>query len=118
MLQFLFDTDHLTLFQHGHAKVVQRITSQATGSVGVAVITMQEALRGRLAVVSRARTGADRIRAYDGLLLTWALCSTSSSLRTTALAKTSIRRFARCVSELARRTRRLRPRRLPERSRS
>ena len=71
MLQFLFDTDHLTLFQHGHPKVLQRLASQPTGSVGVTIITMEEAVRGRLARVSRARTGLARVQAYSNLLATW-----------------------------------------------
>ncbi len=53
MLQFLFDTDHLTLLERGHAPVVRRFVSQPVDSVALSPITVEEALRGRLAHLSR-----------------------------------------------------------------
>ncbi len=67
MLQYLLDTDHLTLFQHGHAPLGRRLISHPLGSVGISVVTIEEALRGRLAALARASNGPDRIRDY-GLL--------------------------------------------------
>ena len=70
MLQFLFDTDHLTLFQHSHPSVMARLVLVPSASVGVSPISMEEALRGRLAQVSRASSGLLRIQAYARLVAT------------------------------------------------
>ena len=43
MLQYLLDTDHLTLYQHGHASVAQRVALHR-GEVGISVVTIYEAL--------------------------------------------------------------------------
>jgi tRNA(fMet)-specific endonuclease VapC len=64
MLRFLFDTDHLTLFEHGHGPLGQRLAQEPPDSVGVSLVTVQESLRGRLAQLSQARTGAERVRRY------------------------------------------------------
>ena len=64
MLRYLFDTDHLTLFQHGYPQVGRRLHAHAPGAVGISVVTVQEALQGRLAAVARAADGPSRIRDY------------------------------------------------------
>ncbi len=70
MLQYLLDTDHLTLFLYGHSSVVQRVALHAH-TVGISVVTVEEILRGRLAQVARAGDGPSRILSYR--LLTQAL---------------------------------------------
>ncbi len=67
MLRYLLDTDHLTLFQHGHAPLARHLISHPVGAVGISVVTIEEALCGRLAALARASNGPDRIRDY-GLL--------------------------------------------------
>ena len=67
MLRYLFDTDHLTLFQRGCASVAQRLALQPAGSVAISVVTVEEVLRGRPAQLARAADGPSRIRHY-GLL--------------------------------------------------
>ena len=64
MLQYLFDTDHLTLFQQGHAPVRRHLVSQPAGAVGLAIVAVEEALRGRLAQIARAGDGPSRIAGY------------------------------------------------------
>ena len=64
MLRYLFDTDHVTLFQHGHAPGARRLASQPADAVGISVVTLEETLRGRLAQLSRARDGPARIHQY------------------------------------------------------
>jgi tRNA(fMet)-specific endonuclease VapC len=63
MLRYLFDSDHLTLFQHGYAPVGRRLL-QAPGAVGISVVTIEESLRGRLAQLARARDGPTGISHY------------------------------------------------------
>jgi tRNA(fMet)-specific endonuclease VapC len=62
MLGYLFDNDHLTLFQNGHPLVSLRLRSQPAATVGIGVITVEEALRGRPARLARSGDGAARIR--------------------------------------------------------
>jgi tRNA(fMet)-specific endonuclease VapC len=64
MLKYLLDTDHLTLYEHGHALVVARVWLQPAGTVGISVVTVEEALRGRLAALARAASGPARIHNY------------------------------------------------------
>jgi tRNA(fMet)-specific endonuclease VapC len=64
MPRYLFDTDHLTLFQHGHVPVTRRASLQPPGAVGISVVSAEEVLRGRLAQISRAKDGAVRIQQY------------------------------------------------------
>jgi tRNA(fMet)-specific endonuclease VapC len=68
MLRFLWDTDHLTLFHHGHAAVLQRYAAQPADAVGISAVTIEEVMRGRLAALSRATTGAARVRDYGRLV--------------------------------------------------
>ena len=68
MLRFLFDTDHLTLYQHQHPQLMQRMVLQPPDAVGVSAVTVEESLRGRLASLSQAASGPRRIVRY-GLLL-------------------------------------------------
>ena len=62
MLRFLFDTDHLTLYQQGHPPLGQRLALQPPDVIGVSVVTVEESLRGRLAHLGRAADGPTRIR--------------------------------------------------------
>jgi tRNA(fMet)-specific endonuclease VapC len=68
MLRFLFDTDHLTLFDTGHPLVSQRHASQPAGEVGISAVMVQEALRRRLAALARHRSGPMQVQAYANLV--------------------------------------------------
>jgi tRNA(fMet)-specific endonuclease VapC len=68
MLRFLFDTDHLTLYQHQHPQLMQRMVLQRPDAVGVSAVTVEESVRGRLASLSQAASGPRRVVRY-GLLL-------------------------------------------------
>ncbi len=67
MLQFLLDTDHLTLFDQGHPAVCSRVAAQPADAVGITIVTVEEYLRGRLAQIARARDAVERVHRY-GLL--------------------------------------------------
>src|SRR3989442_308040 len=64
MLRYLFDTDHLTLFENGHVLVARVLASHPVGAVGISAVTIEETLRGRLAQLSRAKDGPARIYHY------------------------------------------------------
>ena len=68
MLQFLFDTDHLTLYQHDHPPLMQRLAIQAGDSVGICPINIEEVIRGRLATLGRVLTGVRHVEAYAHLV--------------------------------------------------
>jgi len=68
MLQFLLDTDHLTLYDHFHPVVTHHVAMQAAGAVGLTAVTVEEYLRGRLARIAQAQDGAARISRYARLL--------------------------------------------------
>jgi tRNA(fMet)-specific endonuclease VapC len=68
MLQFLFDTDHLTLYHHQHPLLMQRIAARHAGAVGISPISVEETLRGRLAPLARGLTGITHVQAYARLV--------------------------------------------------
>lgn len=68
MLQFLLDTDHVTLFDLGHPHVGARLRNQPAGAVGISAVSVEEYLRGRLASIASARDGPNRILRYGYLL--------------------------------------------------
>ena len=68
MLQFLFDTDHLTLFDHTDLSVWQHFVQQPANSVGISAVTVEEYLRGRLASLARHQNGPLQVQAYSRLV--------------------------------------------------
>jgi tRNA(fMet)-specific endonuclease VapC len=68
MLQFLFDTDHLTLYQHKHPPLMQRIALQPADSVAIRPINIEETMRGWLGPLGRVLTGSKHVQAYAHLV--------------------------------------------------
>ena len=68
MLQFLFDTGHLTLYHHNHPQLLQPIAIHPADAVGISPISIEETMRGRLAVLTRHQTGAAHVQAYAHLV--------------------------------------------------
>jgi tRNA(fMet)-specific endonuclease VapC len=67
MPQFLFDTDHLTLYQHMHPPLMQRFAQEPADSVAICPINIEEIMRGRLASLARVLTGTKHVQAYADL---------------------------------------------------
>ena len=67
MSRYILDTDHVTLLQHAHPSVRQRVAAIATNTVAVTIITVEEQLRGWLEAVRRHSTTPRQLWAYKGL---------------------------------------------------
>jgi tRNA(fMet)-specific endonuclease VapC len=70
MIRFLLDTDHISLHERGHLPLRARLEALSPESIAVSVVTVEEALRGRLAVLARQSAGEARQRAYAKLMET------------------------------------------------
>ena len=46
MSLFILDTDHVSLLQHGHAKVTTAVEAHEPNEVTIAVLTVEEQLSG------------------------------------------------------------------------
>ena len=68
MPQFLFDTDHLTLYQHKHPPLMQRIALDPADSAVISPINIEETMRGRLGPLARVLTGTKHVQAYAHLV--------------------------------------------------
>lgn len=64
---YILDTDHLSLLQRGHPRVLARLASIPSAQRAVTIITVDEQLQGRLAVIRRAKTQMDAAREYERL---------------------------------------------------
>ena len=68
MLQYLLDTDHLTLYDHADIAVWRHFIAHPLGAVGISAVTVEEYLRGRLAALARHQSGPLHVQAFARLL--------------------------------------------------
>lgn len=66
-MRYLLDTDHVSLLQRRQPHIVRRLASVPAADVAVTIITVDEQLQGRLAVIRRAKTQLDAARGYERL---------------------------------------------------
>ncbi len=78
MSRWLLDTDHASLNERGHPVVRQRLASVEPDSVLLSVISAEEMVRGRLAMLARRPKGEARVHAYRKFLETVQFCATIS----------------------------------------
>jgi tRNA(fMet)-specific endonuclease VapC len=67
---YILDTDHLSLIQRNNQegkRILSKLASVEDAEVAVTVITYEEQVRGRLSVLSRAKTPDEQVFAYQGL---------------------------------------------------
>jgi tRNA(fMet)-specific endonuclease VapC len=69
-MRYLLDTDHVSLIQRKHPQLIARIAATPPKDLAVSVITLDEQLQGRLAIIRRAATPTAASRGYDRLLET------------------------------------------------
>lgn len=66
-VRFVLDTDHLSLLQRGDPQVAARVTAAPPEALAVTIVSAEEQVQGRLAVLRRARALAEIVRAYQRL---------------------------------------------------
>ena len=70
MIRVLLDTDHVSLHERGHLPLRTRLASFLPEEMAVSIVTVEEMLRGRLAILARRSEGEARVHAYTKLLET------------------------------------------------
>jgi tRNA(fMet)-specific endonuclease VapC len=70
---YLFDTDHLSLFQRGHLRVKWHMSQPLLPQIYTTDVSYEEQMRGRLAQIRAAKTEAETIQAYEWLRSTVAI---------------------------------------------
>jgi tRNA(fMet)-specific endonuclease VapC len=76
MIRVRLDTDHVSLHERGHLPLRARLASFPPEEVAVSIVTVEEMLRGRLAILARRSEGEARVHAYTKLLETVRFFST------------------------------------------
>lgn len=69
---FILDTDHATFYQQGHASLHRHLMDISPNQIATTVITYEEQVSGRLAVVRRAQEPQKRVKAFFWLQQTLA----------------------------------------------
>ncbi|MBI3783619.1 MAG: type II toxin-antitoxin system VapC family toxin [Deltaproteobacteria bacterium] len=71
MIRYLLDTDHLSLSERGDARVQRRLLVFGPDQVAISVVSAEEMIRGRLAVLARHSEGERRVQAHRKFLATF-----------------------------------------------
>jgi tRNA(fMet)-specific endonuclease VapC len=67
-MNYILDTDHLTLLKRNHPGVTAKVTSIPSSNIFVTIVTIEEQLRGRLAVISKVSNQPEKFSiAYEYL---------------------------------------------------
>ncbi len=69
MSLYLLDTDHVSLYQMGHPRVIEQIMNHIQDQVGVTVITVEEQLSGWQRALRQARDDSRRAAVYRRMAL-------------------------------------------------
>jgi tRNA(fMet)-specific endonuclease VapC len=67
MMKYILDTDHISLFQRGHAQVIKKLSLVDMSRRAVTIVTLAEQVQGRLAVIRRAQTEGETARSFENL---------------------------------------------------
>ena len=70
MSLYVLDTDALSLYQHGHPVVVQRMLQQSLNTLATTAITVDEQLTGWYTLLRKQRSREQLARAYGNLIET------------------------------------------------
>src|SRR5436853_1590472 len=94
MSLFVLDSDTLSLLEHGHEEVSARARSHSAGEIAIAVITVDEALRGWFSMVRKAKNPRQLALAYDRLARS---VSFLSKIRILTFSETAIASFGQLL---------------------
>jgi tRNA(fMet)-specific endonuclease VapC len=64
-MQFVLDTDHISLYQRQHPLVCYRINGTPTAQLAVTIISFEEQVAGRFMQIQRARNLIELVSAYQ-----------------------------------------------------
>jgi tRNA(fMet)-specific endonuclease VapC len=64
---YIFDTDHVSLFQRKHPVVIQHLNEIHSERLAITIITVEEQIKGRFKLIKQANSSAKLIRAYAAL---------------------------------------------------
>jgi tRNA(fMet)-specific endonuclease VapC len=67
---WILDTDHVSLFQHGHSNIHKRINEVNSEKIAVTIITFEEQVRGRFNIIRQAESLDKLVTAYSRLQAT------------------------------------------------
>jgi tRNA(fMet)-specific endonuclease VapC len=62
---WVLDTDHLSLHHRGHQQVQQRLLALPFNQRATTIVNVEEQLRGRFAMIARARKANEWVAAYN-----------------------------------------------------
>jgi tRNA(fMet)-specific endonuclease VapC len=62
---WVLDTDHLSLLRRGHATVAARLRNTPLNWRATTIVNVEEQLRGRFAIIGRARRASEWVAAYS-----------------------------------------------------
>jgi len=64
---YIFDTDHVSLFQRKHPIILKRLNEIHFERLAITIITVEEQIKGRFKLIKQANSTAKLIRAYATL---------------------------------------------------
>jgi tRNA(fMet)-specific endonuclease VapC len=67
---YLIDTDHLSLYQNGHPRLLWNLLSHSQDTFAISVVTVEETLTGWQTALRQARDDARRVAVYRRLAQT------------------------------------------------
>jgi len=67
---WILDTDHVSLFQHNHPAIHQRINAIGSQAIAVTIVTFEEQIYGRLNRIRRANSEDQLLLSYRNLKAT------------------------------------------------
>ena len=94
---WVLDTDHLSLLQRAHPQVVARLRSLPLEQRATTIVNAEEQLRGRFAMIARARQASEWVAAYRAFQMT---LSDLMPLRLLAFDEAAAAEFLRLKSAL------------------
>lgn len=64
---YIWDSDHLSLYQRGHEPLNRYLLRIPAESIAITIVSVEELVRGRFAQVRKATKPTERVRAYHWL---------------------------------------------------